>query len=278
MSDIKKIIFVSCGGLILVILLIAMIIRSTSNPAENIGLFRPAETSAVSVEDEKDRQKEYNSREPLPENISTSLDSIVLQHLNTGDFKGLDSRLAGLASTYKETGNDALAVMDEIDRYRADIAYALAVSNLKTKPIVPWHFYNPEFLAAAVAYTPISMKYEAMISHESAIMAPALASISLTKSDKSQEELRSILADINLTRSQGNEYKLVAVYDMTLFGYDCEFIAVSDGDSTIWQPHTLAVKDEPNFSVTVALCYELLDMNPKTDLDAIFAYTRPSSQ
>lgn len=273
MTDIKKIIAVATAGVIVVILLVAAIIASTANQTVDVGLRRPDETATPSSETEEDRQQEYDEREQLPQTIVESLDDIAIRYLSLGDFDGLDSRLATMIATYKETDDDALAVIDEIDRYRADLAYTKAISAFGSNAVTQWRFYNPEFLAAAVAYTPISMKYQAMISHESAVMAPALSNISLRRSDMTEEELRSVLDTINQTRSGGNEFQMVTVYEMNVFGYDCEFIAVSDIQSVTWQPYSLNVKNDPEFSVTAALCYELLEQNPRTNLDAILAFT-----
>ena len=272
MTDIKKLIIFVTATLVVVILLVAAIVGSAMKMGDTPGLFRPDEPPIYSSETEDDRQEKYDSREQLPDTIYESLDSIVLRYLSLGDFRGLDDRLAGWLETYKENDNDALAVMDEIESYRADLSYIMAISNYEAPPVSPWRFYNSDFLAAAVAYTSISHKYEAMISHQSAIMAPALSNIALHKAEKTPAELREILDTINLTRSASNEYQMVAVYNMTIFGYETEFIAVSDTASMQWQPYSLTVLNDSEFSITVALCYELLAQKPSTNLDSILAF------
>jgi len=272
MIDIKKIIAISVAGIIAVILIIAAIIASASSSPSNVGLRKPDETAVPSIETDADRQQKYDEREQLPQSVVDSLDNTVIRYLSLGDFDGLDARLAMIVETYKETDDDALAVIDEISSYRADLAYAKAISDFEAQPVSSWRFYNSNFLAAAIAYAPISMKYQTIISQQSAIMAPALSNISLKKADMTEGELRNILNTINLTRSKNNEFQRVAVYNMTIFGYECEFIAVSDTNSIAWRPYSINVKNDPDFSVTVALCYELLEQNPKTDLDAILAF------
>lgn len=274
MTDTKKIIIISVAGLVLSILLLAAIIVSISdsNTGSEIGLFRPDETAVPSEETDQGRQQEYDQRTELPKSIEKSLTNTVIHYLSAGDFDGLDAKLALMAVQYKETEDDAIAIMDEIDGYRADIAYTKSIFNLDNKPIKNWQFKNSELLAAAIAYTPISLKYQAFISYESAVMAPALDNISLCQAEKKPDELREILNNINMTRSQGHEYQMAAVYTMRLFGYECEFIAVSDIISMSWQPYSLTVLNDHHFPINVSLCYDLLDASPTTNLDAVLAF------
>ena len=55
MTDIKKIIAVSTGGAVLVILLVAAIIMSTQKDTADVGLFRPDETVEPSAETQQNR-------------------------------------------------------------------------------------------------------------------------------------------------------------------------------------------------------------------------------
>lgn len=270
MSDIKKIIAVSVGGMILVIALVAAIIASTQKDTSDVGLFRPDETVLPSEETEQNRAEEYNSREEIPDVIADTLAQVVYTNLSSGDFDNLDAKLEVWAGTYKENQDDALAIMDEINSYRADLAYIKLLPD--ATPQTTWLFYNPDFLAAAVAYLPISVKYQAMISHDSAIMAPALSNIELREAEKTSQELRAVLDTINQTRTRGSEFQRVAVYEMAIFGYDCEFIAVSEASSIQWQPYSLTVQNDSNFSITAALCYDLVASNPDTNLDATLAF------
>lgn len=270
MSDIKKIIAVSTGGVVLVILLVAAIIMSTQTDTSDVGLFRPDETAEPSAETEQNRAEEYDSREEIPDVIADTLAQVVSTNLSSGDFDNLDAKLEVWAGTYKENQDDAVAIMDEISSYRADLAYIKLLPD--ATPQTTWLFYNPDFLAAAVAYLPISVKYQALISHDSAVMAPALSNIRLKESEMTPQELRTVLDTINQTRTKGNEFQRVAVYEMTIFGYDCEFIAVSEAGSIQWQPYSLTVKNDENFSITVALCYDLVANNPDTNLDATLAF------
>ena len=270
MTDIKKIIAVYTGGAVLVILLVAAIIMSTQKDTADVGLFRPDETVEPSAETQQNREDEYDNREEIPDVIAGTLAQVVATNLSSGDFDNLDAKLEVWAGIYKENQDDALAIMDEISSYRADIAYIKLLPD--ATPQTTWQFYNPDFLAAAVAYLPISVKYQAMISHDSAVMAPALSDIELKEAEKSPQELRTILDTINQTRTTGNEFQRVAVYEMTVFGYDCEFIAVSETSGVQWQPYSLTVKNDHNFSITAALCYDLLASNPDTNLDATLAF------
>ena len=107
------------------------------------------------------------------------------------------------AGIYKENQDDALAIMDEISSYRADIAYIKLLPD--ATPQTTWQFYNPDFLAAAVAYLPISVKYQAMISHDSAVMAPALSDIELKEARRNSEQswILSIRPGLRAMNSRG---------------------------------------------------------------------------
>lgn len=272
MSDIRKIIAIAVAAFIGVVLLITVMFSSLTESTSEVGLSRPNESVVPSAETEEDRANAYENRDPLPSAVGANLEETVASYLTRGDFSGLDSRLSVWAETYREDDDDALAEMGEIDRYRADIAFYTNLINADRESASLWQFNNPNVLAACVAYAPISSKYKALISHNSAIMAPALTNISLSRADLSAKEMRGILDSINLSRSEGNEFHMIAVYEMVLYGYECQFIAVSDVASMKWQPYSLMVKGDSGFSVTAQLCYDLKDIDPSVDLDAKLAF------
>ena len=85
------------------------------------------------------------------------------------------------------------------------------------------------------------------------------------------EELASIKSEINRTRTDENAFQQIAVYDLTVKGYPCEFIAVMDRNSMAWMPYSLKVTNNMIDLPTVSIGKEILRSNDKADLDVIIA-------
>ena len=109
---------------------------------------------------------------------------------------------------------------------------------------------------------------------QNSVIFPAMAegsAINLSQSKKTNEELTSIKSEINRTRTDENAFQQIAVYDLTVKGYPCEFIAVMDRNSMTWMPYSLKVTNNMIDLPTVSIGKEILRSDDKADLDVIIA-------
>lgn len=282
-SDTKKILAIGLSAFALVILLSILITLSFSKSTSEVdsgkgsGLFK---STALTEEEnkpvgqtEKERQEEYESREEMPQVTEDVFYETIDKFLATGNFDTLDSTLRHWQETYKDSDDESESKSIVMAQYRGDIAYYQGIMNPDTQALSTWQFNNPEVLAACVAYSPIMKKYAAFINQDSVII-PAVSSgtnTGLRKSDKTNEELAEIRNTVNRTRRDETAFQQIAVYDMTLYGYPCQFIAVMDRDSMMWMPYSLKVTNHMIDLPTVAFGKEELRNNPDANLDVMIA-------
>lgn len=227
-----------------------------------------AEPQNVSIT-EADRLDEYLSREEYPENVVTSLEYLIKGDLSKGDFDDLDEQLRKLSESYRNTSDQSSETNETIDSYRADIAYYEMIKGAE-QPLDNWYFKNPDVLAAAVAYAPVSVKYKALLNRDSALLPPAGADINLRESGLTNEEKRILLEEINNQRTKAAQFTMIDAYDMTIATYACRFYAVMDSDSFLYQPYAVLVLEDENFDVTAALADFIIENDSDSDLDAMF--------
>lgn len=251
---------------LLIPLFMALTHQFSQSDEAGVGL-RKANQTRANVKTAEEIAAAYAAREELPEVIASALDATILSGLSAGDFERLDKKLREYQETYKENADDADSEMGIIDDYRADLAY---YSNITSgKPVSPWLFRQSDVLAAAIAYAPISSKYDAFIDQRSALTVPARGAIALSRSGKTNGELQDMLDSINRSRTRSGAFRMIAVYDLKINGRECEFIAVSDDTTLMWQPYSLTFNDGDN-SPSVMTARQILRQNSNTDLDAVF--------
>ena len=221
---------------------------------------------------EQERLDEYESREEMPEVTEETFYETVRQLLSYGSFTELDATLRRWQETYKDSTDESESKTAMIEQYRGDLAYYKSIVSSGSSLDV-WQFKTPDTLAACVSFTPIMQKYKAFVNQNSVIF-PAMAegsAINLSQSKKTNEELTSIKSEINRTRTDENAFQQIAVYDLTVKGYPCEFIAVMDRNSMTWMPYSLKVTNNMIDLPTVSIGKEILRSDDKADLDVIIA-------
>lgn len=277
--DKKKIALITGIAFAAVIVLSLLVSHSLSkHPSNNdSGLRKPAalteEESRPVPQTEQDRSEEYENREEMPAVTEEVFYDTISKFLASGNFDALDNTLRHWQETYKDSADESESKSMVIDKYRGDIAYYKSIVNSDTEALSSWHFMMPDTLAASIAYTPIMKKYAAFISQDSLIL-PAVSegeNINLRKSDKTNEELSEIRDAVNRTRRDETAFQQIAVYDMTLYGYPCQFIAVMDKDTVSWIPHSIQVTNNMIDLPTASFGKNILRNNPDADLDKMIA-------
>lgn len=257
------------------LILVSMSFSRRGNGSDT-GIFKSNAQTAADMQPvtqtEQERQEEYESREEMPVVTEETFYSSISQFLSSGNFDELDKNLRYWQETYKDSLDESESKAAMIAQYRGDIAFYKGLSS-NNDGLDAWYFKTPDTLAACVAYTPIMQKYNAFINQDS-VMLPAVKEgtpISLSMSAKTNEELAEIKAAVNRTRSDENAIQQVSVYDMTLHGYPCQFVAVMDRSSMNWMPYSLEVTNGMIDLPTISLGKELVRNNPDCNLDVTIA-------
>jgi len=271
MNNNKKIILIGSIAFIFVVI-ISIILNNIFNSEQSGGLFDHAESKPEELITQEQYYEEYQNREEFPNDTSDSMDSVILGQLSSGNFTELNIQLQDWYKKYKDNEDQSNDESILINNYMADIAYYLSMQD--NKALGSWFFYNPETLAAAVAYSPISVKYKAFINRDSAVLPPANENILLHKVELNTEEYRELLNSINRQRTETAQYQSVAVYDMNILGYSCRLLEVRDTISYCYQPYALIVND-PMYDIKASFIDQILLENAETDIDAMFAAPEP---
>lgn len=273
----KKMIIIIVTAYVLVIGLLIFVASSLQKKsASDTGLFKSdgqmMEDAQPDRQTEQERLEEYESREEMPEVTEETFYATVNQFLSSGNLKELDQTLRRWQETYKDSTSEDESKTAVIEQYRGDLAYYWGIT-ASGEALDTWQFKLPDTLASCVAYTPIMQKYKAFINQES-VMFPAMAegsTIALSRSTKTSEELNAIRDGVNRTRTDENAFQQIAVYDLTIKGYPCEFVAVMDRNTMTWSPYSLKVTNGMTDLPTVSICKEVMRNSPKSNLDVIIA-------
>lgn len=273
----KKMIIIIVTAYVLVIGLLIFVASSLQKKsASDTGLFKSdgqmMEDAQPDRQTEQERLEEYESREEMPEVTEETFYATVNQFLSSGNLKELDQTLRRWQETYKDSTSEDESKTAVIEQYRGDLAYYWGIT-ASGEALDTWQFKLPDTLASCVAYTPIMQKYKAFINQES-VMFPAMAegsTITLSRSTKTSEELNAIRDGVNRTRTDENAFQQIAVYELTIKGYPCEFVAVMDRNTMTWSPYSLKVTNGMTDLPTVSICKEVMRSSPKSNLDVIIA-------
>lgn len=284
LNDMQKLAIFAIGFVFLLLLIVALLMSSIYKESNNTekadgqlgGLLSDTPLSDPDPVTKEDLEKEYQSRDEMTSYTQEMLESSILTYLSRGDFSGLDSLLAEQETQYKNAeGDDAQAIEDWQARfamYRADIASTknLTKDNAKT---VFQTYMCPDVLAAAIAYSPASVKLDAFIDYSAAILpaVPANQSDFVNLEPVDLEDAGTMMQAINQYTSV-NYIDLVA-YDMTLYGYRCRLIMLSD-EFGYYRPYTLQDIDgrcEEGFKTKTDLLEMMRYLDPYHTLDDVYS-------
>ena len=212
----------------------------------------------------KNREEEYQSRLPLTNDIVGNFESRVLRFLSSGNFAELDDWLLRLETTYQEAGEESgqdLSYMSLIQNIRSDIAIIQSFSRLSDKSgaaILLTKFQMPEVLAAAIIYTPLSIKLDSIINQDSLILPAVYAQDAhltcLKRIELRPEEYIPRIEDINRHRTLGNEVIGLVLFEFQAYGdkYRLEIVAQKDYTYAPYRMFRVEEVAEPDESVTVS--------------------------
>lgn len=188
----------------------------------------------------------------------------MLRFLSSGNFAELDDWLLRLETTYQEAGEESgqdLSYMSLIQNIRSDIAIIQSFSRLSDKSgaaILLTKFQMPEVLAAAIIYTPLSIKLDSIINQDSLILPAVYAQDAhltcLKRIELRPEEYIPRIEDINRHRTLGNEVIGLVLFEFQAYGdkYRLEIVAQKDYTYAPYRMFRVEEVAEPDEPVTVS--------------------------
>lgn len=206
-----------------------------------LGLKNPGSLKDIDPTTKEELREEFESRPPVTENDIPTFEKNITRYLNAGDFSGLDDYLREQMSTYQTPGEEDEAIDDWSGRFpllRSDTQIATNLVNKSIDVPAPQFqvFSDPETLAAATLWAPITMKIDAFMDWSALILpAPAVgSSIQLSEYvyDKPQEKLAEI------SDATGVQYYDVRSYNAVVTGHQVR-VTVVMGPTGYWMPYSV---------------------------------------
>jgi len=204
------------------------------------GLKNPEQLDTPNAITSQDIADEYQNRDEITLEMQDTIDQTVFRLASYGEFAKLDEYLARQQQAYKNAEGDGGQEVEDwrgkFEMLRGDISTATNLN--EANAAVAWKsFTNPVILAAAVAYSPISLKTDAFADWSS-VLFPAVPASDASAVNLSAVDLNNsseLLEEIN---KNGGEFYGLSAFDMTLFGYRCRLYTVADIYG-YYQPYSL---------------------------------------
>lgn len=240
-----------------------------------------------------DRERDYRERPVFPESVVTSLNEHILAYLATADFAGADMWLAQLNESYRDGGEDEapegqIRYSALIDHYRADIALLKRLNEVSDSPKLLTMFQEPETLAAAVIYGPISVKYDAFINQDALMLPPAgqglVGTVTIEKVELPVQEQISKVTDINSRLSEQKRCDEIHEYAISAHGLPLLLTIVHTKENA-YLPYLLEINEQqaaaremnladiPTVRLIKELRNEAIAQSRDFDADSIIAAT-----
>lgn len=281
-NDFRKLVVgggVFLGSMILlIILLIGRILSSAAGPIEGryAGLMSGSALDDPDAVTAEDLEAEYEAREPMSIHTQEMFLIEIANYLDSGDFSGLDRYLAEQQVLYKTVDGDDMQTMNEwrgmFETYRGDVTKTVNLSE-ENAALAFSSYCHPDVLAAAIAFSPISVKKNAFIDWSAALMPAEQKGTSIHLSEVAFESASDALADIN--QSAGGRYIDVKAYSLILYGYEFRLVIVQN-EYGFYLPYSLVNTD--GFMPDPLTRLELLPLEEMkdtyVDLDALISVPR----
>lgn len=205
-----------------------------------LGLQNPNKLTDIETTTAEDMQEEYESRPPVTENDVANFERTITDYLSRGDFESLDSYLRDQSEIYKgPEGAEAEYVEDwgtKFPMLRSDTQNAINLVNKAVEPSASRYtiFGSPDILAAAIVWSPITMKIDAFLDYSALILPPPTKGdntdmVEYDYGDRAAEKMAEI------AEATGETLTGIAAYDMTVSGYRIRVVLVA-GSTGYWRP------------------------------------------
>ena len=191
-----------------------------------------------------DTEKEPET-EPAPKSILTDAawkqaEGMITRYMSVGDFDGLDLYLKNMIAGYEEAdgGKHLLKAVS----LREDLA---TISSLDANTAALMRtFRNPELLAAALVYAPISCKYTAVQDLDSFMVPPpdTEGQINIQEISLTDTERQAWFQRIN--QNPDHTYADVKMYSVQNYGAEFHLVLAYVISTDTWEPYLIDSVDE----------------------------------
>lgn len=191
-----------------------------------------------------DTEKEPET-EPAPKSILTDAawkqaEGMITRYMSVGDFDGLDLYLKNMIAGYEEA--DGGKHLSKAASIRDDLA---KISSLDANTAALMQtFRNPELLAAALVYAPISCKYTAVQDLDSFMVPPpdTEGQINIQEISLTDTERQTWFQRIN--QNPDHVYADVKIYSVQNYGAEFHLVLAYVISTDTWYPYLIDSADE----------------------------------
>lgn len=209
-----------------------------------LGLKNPGSLKDIDPTTKEELREEFEARPPVTENDIPTFEKNITRYLNEGDFSGLDNYLREQMSTYQTPSEEDEAIDDWSGRFpllRSDTQIAINLVNKAIDVPAPQFqvFSDPETLAAAILWSPITMKIDAFLDWSSLILPAPSVGASIQLSEYVYDEPQEKLAEIS--DYTGAQYYDVRSYNAVVTGHQVRVTVVMGptGPTGYWLPYSV---------------------------------------
>ncbi|WP_289026661.1 hypothetical protein [uncultured Flavonifractor sp.] len=245
------------------------------------GLRNPGHLADLDPTTAEDLQDEFEARPPVTEADEDSFGRSIAGYLSRGDFAGLDGYLREQEATYRGPADSAAETMDDwsvkFPMLRSDVQNAMNLIAKKVEdPAQHFRtFSDPAVLAAALVWSPLTMKVDAFLDYSALILPPPDAGTDTGMEEHVYERPQDVLAGVS--EMTGAQYLDVKAYDMTVTGHLVRVVVVMD-QSGYWKPWTVqdlgGTLDAQVWNKST-LEDAQADMHYENDIDGVFFLSPP---
>jgi len=267
-EETKKFMIVLCAVGVTVCVLIGVFAQSiVKNRDESVdtevkyfGLMNGEDTNIEVPITKAEREKEYQLRPELSDDIAIQLSAMIDKYLGIGDFDSLDKYLRGIIEKYRDVEDSPVSI-EELETMRADIALTVNMNSTSSVSLMQSYrdprmrrlYVSIDFLKQAHSemhifltykFTPISCKYKS-VKHGDSLMLPPPSdgNIQMEEIELSGEEKDLWIQTLNQT-SELVIYTDVKIYKCKLYGCELRFVIGYRLNSDTWGAYKIYSEDE----------------------------------
>lgn len=189
---------------------------------------------------EPEKEADPSQKTLLTDAAWEQAEGMITRYLSAGDFDGLDSYLKDMTAEYREPESGrylskAASLRDDLAKISSLEAGTAAL--MKT-------FRNPELLAAALVYAPISCKYTTVQDLDSFMVPPpdAAGQIEIQEISLTDTERQAWFSRIN--QNPDHAYADVKVYSVQNYGAEFHLVLAYTISTDTWEPYLIDSADE----------------------------------
>lgn len=218
---------------------------SSSEDAETklFGLLNGEVVERFPVITAEDRKEEIAGRPAIDSSLENQIHTTVTRYLEKGSFEELDQYLSEIEESHRGSDQVNGLSLEDIQYMRADLSMILNMNSLSAKTMMQ-SFHNPEFLVAAMVYSPISCKYQGMLHLDSLIVPPPESStpVVLLERTLSEDDVSLLLESMNQLNNQ-QIYDQIKLYTATVYGAELQYIIGHNLLNDSWSAYLIQCSD-----------------------------------